>query len=178
MWKVGISILVLTSTSSLSKPQLYQDYAYGPVEMSPGDYGSEGGAGMSDTAPLPFLAPLEMGKALPGGDYGLPSSEPQSEQRAQEPLSGTGTGGGNLKESHGSCSYKCDGWPFKFCTMSIRLTWSQCINPYDQNPPRIHFNGQKAKYSNYPTCASVPDGCNRCDDECAIRDGRSGKDDY
>ena len=27
-------------------------------------------------------------------------------------------------------------------------------------------------------CNSIPSGCNRCDDVCAKRDGKSGKDDY
>jgi len=110
---------------------------------------------MSPRAPPPFLAPLES-MTFPGGDYGT----------------------GNMMETHGSCSYVCNQWPFRPCTMQTRWAWATCIHPYPQNPPPLDFNGQKMKHLNYPSCASVPDGCNRCDDECARREGRRGKDDY
>ena len=42
-----------------------------------------------------------------------------------------------------------------------------CINPF----PR----GSSTKYSNYPECATVPDGCERCDDVCARRDGQRSR---
>merc|ERR1711990_570603 len=148
MWK-EISIFALVS-SSISKPQFFPNY--GHIEMSP-------------RAPPPFLAPLEMSMSLTRGDYGTGSD-------------------GNLMERHLSCTYTCNVWPFQSCKMET--FWptgqfkerSECISPYWQNPPPLDFNGQKMKYSNYPSCASVPNGCNRCDDECARREGKRGKDDY
>jgi len=76
-----------------------------------------------------------------------------------------------------SCSYECDGWPTQNCKMKTQFNWATCIPPYPPNRP-IGFDGKPMKYMNYPTCASIPSGCNRCDDECAKRDGKGGKDDY
>merc|ERR1711974_447025 len=96
--------------------------------------------------------------SLPGGDYGTGS-------------------GGNLMETHGSCTYTCNGWPFQMCLMQSQWGGATCIHPYPDNPPRF-VNGQKLKYGNYPQCGGVVPGCNRCDDECARREGKRGKDDY
>ena len=38
-----------------------------------------------------------------------------------------------------------------------------------------HFYLTHFKFS---SCATIPRGCNRCDDECAKKDGKQGKDDY
>ena len=38
-----------------------------------------------------------------------------------------------------------------------------------------HFCLTHFKFS---SCATIPRGCNRCDDECAKKDGKQGKDDY
>ena len=45
-----------------------------------------------------------------------------------------------------------------------------CINPF---PP-----GSRTKYSNYPECADIPSGCQRCDDYCAQRDGKTSRNSY
>merc|ERR1712110_590812 len=81
------------------------------------------------------------------------------------------TGGGRITiparpSLEGDCNYDCSGWPYAQCKMSIesqfRSASATCINPF----PR----GSSTKYSNYPECAQVPDGCERCDDVCAYRD--------
>jgi len=89
--------------------------------------------------------------------------------------------GGNIVRQHhlahvsdsGSdqCSYNCDGWPYEQCGMSSRLSSATCINPYtDTQGSQI--------FSNYPECANVPSGCERCDDVCSRRDGNKDKLDY
>merc|ERR1711936_922350 len=87
-----------------------------------------------------------------------------------------GTGGGRITiparpTLEGDCNYDCSGWPYAQCQMSIesqfRSASATCINPF----PR----GRSTKYSNYPECATVPDGCERCDDVCARRDGQSSR---
>merc|ERR1711874_595628 len=59
---------------------------------------------------------------------------------------------------NGDCNYDCSGWPYAQCKMSIKSQFrsasATCINPF----PR----GSSTKYSNYPECATVPDGCERC----------------
>merc|ERR1712141_242851 len=88
----------------------------------------------------------------------------------------TGAGGGRITiparpSLEGDCNYDCSGWPYAQCQMSIesqfRSTSATCINPF----PR----GSSTKYSNYPECATVPDGCERCDDVCARRDGQRSR---
>ena len=67
------------------------------------------------------------------------------------------------------CSYNCDGWPYEQCRMSSRFRSATCINPY------ADIEGRQI---NYPTCANVPSGCERCDDVCSRRDGNKNKLDY
>merc|ERR1711971_1443347 len=69
------------------------------------------------------------------------------------------------------CSYDCDGWPYKQCEMSTRWGSASCINPFARR-------GSTTIYSNYPKCANVPSGCERCDDVCSKRDGKQDKLDY
>ena len=89
--------------------------------------------------------------------------------------------GGNIVRQHhlahisdsGSdeCSYNCDGWPYEQCAMSSRFRSATCINPYtDTRNSQI--------FSNYPKCANVPSGYERCDDVCSRRDGNKNKLDY
>ena len=89
--------------------------------------------------------------------------------------------GGNIVRQHhlahvsdsGSdqCSYNCDGWPYEQCGMSSRFSSATCINPFTDT-----LNSQI--FSNYPKCANVPLGCQRCDDVCSRRDGNKDKLDY
>merc|ERR1712066_417770 len=75
----------------------------------------------------------------------------------------------------GNCQYDCQGWPYSQCEMSFssgfRSGSATCINPYFRR-------GSTAKFSNYPNCATVPQGCERCDDYCARQDGRRDRFDY
>ena len=71
--------------------------------------------------------------------------------------------------SGGTCSYNCDGWPYEQCKMETRFGSATCVNPFSRS-------GQI--YSNYPECANVPSGCQRCDDVCSSRDGNKDKLDY
>ena len=87
---------------------------------------------------------------------------------------GGGEGGGIVParpSQKGDCSYDCSGWPYATCQMSIKSQFGSasatCINPYSR--------GSNMKFSNYPECAQVPDGCERCDDVCAKRDGKSNR---
>ena len=73
--------------------------------------------------------------------------------------------------SQDRCSYNCNGWPYKQCGMSSRFSSATCINPYTDTLGSQIF-------SNYPTCANVPSGCERCDDVCSRRDGNKDKLDY
>ena len=68
------------------------------------------------------------------------------------------------------CDYDCDGWPYRQCKVSKTFKKdgvfrsAECISPYYR----------KASYRmlvNYPECATVPSGCDRCDDVCSKRDG-------
>ena len=91
------------------------------------------------------------------------------------------------------CQYNCEGWPYSQCEVmdicqlgTSSSTWrtfqmsssdrfgsakATCINPY--------FNrGSTAKFSNYPECATVPRGCQRCDDYCARQQGKRDRFDY
>ena len=73
--------------------------------------------------------------------------------------------------SRDQCSYNCNGWPYKQCGMSSGFSSATCINPYtDTQGSQI--------FSNYPKCANVPSGCERCDDVCSRRDGNKDKLDY
>ena len=63
-----------------------------------------------------------------------------------------------------TCSYNCDGWPYKQCEMKGQFRTSTCVNPYVSRSSSVIF-------SNYPECATVPSGCQRCDDVCSSRDG-------
>jgi len=137
------------------------------------------------------------GGQSPGGtDYGGNLMEQQSPGgtdyagNLMEQQSPGGTDyGSNLMEQQspgGQCSYNCNGWPYQHCKVSKESSnglswqsgWGTCIAPYPRNPPQINQHGQKVKFTNYPQCNGVPDGCNRCDDECARREGKSGKDEY
>ena len=100
-----------------------------------------------------------------GGEFGQGGGAPSG-----------GAGGGRITiparpSLEGDCNYDCSGWPYAQCQMSIesqfRSASATCINPF----PR----GSSTKYSNYPECATVPDGCERCDDVCARRDGQSSR---
>merc|ERR1711911_178048 len=46
-----------------------------------------------------------------------------------------------------------------------------CINPFTSKSSSQIF-------SNYPECANIPSGCERCDDVCSSRDGKKDKLDY
>ena len=74
----------------------------------------------------------------------------------------------------GDCQYDCDGWPYAQCQMFVSNKYGSssatCINPF---PP-----GSRTKYSNYPECADIPSGCQRCDDYCAQRDGKTSRNSY
>ena len=76
-----------------------------------------------------------------------------------------------LSLSQKKCSYNCDGWPYEQCRMSSGGASATCINPFSSR-------SSSQIYSNYPTCADVPSGCQRCDDVCSSRDGNKDKLDY
>merc|ERR1711936_1246425 len=86
-------------------------------------------------------------------------------------VSAKGGRGGRFHRTVGHCNYDCSGWPYAQCRMFIESQFGSasatCINPF----PR----GGSTKYSNYPECSQVPDGCERCDDVCAYRDGRRSR---
>ena len=71
--------------------------------------------------------------------------------------------------------YKCDGWPYEQCEMLNKTLMATCINPYTI-PASNTSSGQF--FSNYPKCATIPSGCQRCDDVCSIRDGKKDRLDY
>ena len=71
----------------------------------------------------------------------------------------------------GTCSYNCDGWPYEQCKMASRFASATCINP-------LTSKSSSQIYSNYPECANIPSGCQRCDDVCSSRDGKKDKLDY
>merc|ERR1719341_490282 len=80
-----------------------------------------------------------------------------------------------------TCVTTCDNWPYRNCKMELmrgNRDWgfATCIPPYSRQ--RDPFTGNKVKHNNYPECARIPRGCERCDDTCAIRDGKSGRLDY
>merc|ERR1712130_1025012 len=63
----------------------------------------------------------------------------------------------------GQCITTCNNWPHSQCKIEFRFgnggrQAATCITP---------------QFSNYPECASVPAECQRCDETCSIRDGRS-----
>merc|ERR1711983_446673 len=76
-----------------------------------------------------------------------------------------------LSLSQKKCSYKCDGWPYEQCKLSTRYATATCINPFTSR-------SSSQIYSNYPECADIPSGCQRCDDLCSKRDGNKDKLDY
>merc|ERR1719278_68753 len=83
--------------------------------------------------------------------------------------------------AEGTCTTTCNNWPYGQCKVELR--WGNgghqsatCINPYTGSTNR--FNNQPQKFSNYPKCASIPQGCRRCDETCALRDGKNYKFDY
>jgi len=55
--------------------------------------------------------------------------------------------------------------------MTSRRGFATCISPFSSR-------GSSQIYSNYPECANVPSGCERCDDICSKRDGKQDKLDY
>lgn len=69
------------------------------------------------------------------------------------------------------CSYSCDGWPYEQCEMEGQFRKATCVNPFMNRSSSVIF-------SNYPECATVPSGCQRCDDVCSTRDGKRNKLDY
>jgi len=73
--------------------------------------------------------------------------------------------------SGGTCSYNCDGWPYEQCKTQSRFASATCINPFTSKSSSQIF-------SNYPECANIPSGCERCDDVCSSRDGKKDKLDY
>merc|ERR1712137_672271 len=75
------------------------------------------------------------------------------------------------QSSGGTCSYNCDGWPYEQCKMESRFASATCINPFTSRSSSQIF-------SNYPECANIPSGCQRCDDVCSSRDGKKDKLDY
>merc|ERR1712137_1166718 len=75
------------------------------------------------------------------------------------------------QSSGGTCSYNCDGWPYEQCKMESRFASATCINPFTSRSSSQIF-------SNYPECANIPSGCQRCDDVCSSRDGNKDKLDY
>merc|ERR1712029_200687 len=99
-----------------------------------------------------------------GGSNNRPSGGSSSGSRPSRPSSISGG-------SNSGCSYDCDGWPYKQCEMSTRWGSATCINPFARR-------GSTTIYSNYPNCANVPSGCERCDDVCSKRDGKQDKLDY
>merc|ERR1712038_1034101 len=89
----------------------------------------------------------------------------------------------SLKEevAGGTCVTICDNWPHAQCKVGLErrnggYQAATCINPYTGSTNR--FNNQPQKFSNYPECASIPQGCRRCDETCALRDGKNYKLDY
>ncbi len=86
---------------------------------------------------------------------------------------------GNIGRQHhvahisndGKCSYNCDGWPYEQCRVSSGFASATCINPFTSRSSSQIF-------SNYPECANIPSGCQRCDDVCSSRDGNKDKLDY
>jgi len=74
--------------------------------------------------------------------------------------------------SDGYCKYTCQDWPYALCQMERGgHSMSKCINPF----PR---RDEEAMYGNYPTCGRTPEGCKRCDDFCAKKDGKRDRNDY
>ena len=57
------------------------------------------------------------------------------------------------------------------CEMLGQFRKSTCVNPYTSR-------SSSQVFSNYPECATVPSGCQRCDDVCSSRDGKRNKLDY
>lgn len=89
----------------------------------------------------------------------------------------------SLKEevAEGTCVTICDNWPHAQCKVGLErrnggYQAATCINPYTGSTNR--FNNQPQKFSNYPECASIPQGCRRCDETCALRDGKNYRLDY
>merc|ERR1711962_1951321 len=67
------------------------------------------------------------------------------------------------------CSYECSGWPNQKCITRRGNAWASCIAPFKQG----------IRVINYPKCATFKFfPCQRCDDVCAIRDGKRGKNSY
>jgi len=69
------------------------------------------------------------------------------------------------------CSYNCNGWPYEQCEMEGQFRKATCVTPYASRSSSVII-------SNYPECATVPSGCQRCDDVCSARDGKRNKLDY
>ena len=86
-----------------------------------------------------------------GGSNNRPSGG--SSSRPSRPSRPSSSSGG----SNSGCSYNCNGWPYSQCEMSTRWGSATCINPFSSR-------GSSQIYSNYPNCANVPSGCERCDD--------------
>ena len=75
----------------------------------------------------------------------------------------------NSNADDGECDYNCDGWPYQQCEVTKTFKYGEfrratCINPYASRSSYQMF-------SNYPECANIPSGCQRCDDVCSSRDG-------
>ena len=66
------------------------------------------------------------------------------------------------------CDYDCSGWPYKQCKVTKTFKYggfksATCISPY-------YSKSSYRMYSNYPECATVPSGCDRCDEVCSSWD--------
>ena len=75
---------------------------------------------------------------------------------------------GPAPSNEGECDYDCSGWPYQQCRVSKTFKYggwksATCISPY-------YSSSSYRMPSNYPECASVPSGCQRCDDVCTGRD--------
>ena len=72
--------------------------------------------------------------------------------------------------SEGGCDYDCGGWPYRQCKVSKTFKddgvfrSAECISPY-------YREASYRMLANYPECATIPSGCERCDDFCSRKDG-------
>jgi len=74
------------------------------------------------------------------------------------------------------CRISCHGWPYKQCEVKLVEPdgyWQSatCLNPFISP-------GSKEKFVNYPICGNIAQGCSRCDDICARRDGLRNRNSY
>jgi len=80
------------------------------------------------------------------------------------------------------CSYDCKGWPYASCETKYRgsdgIASGTCIPPYYTT--YVNNIKQTRIYRNYPDCAlnTRLRKCKRCDDYCAVKDGKPNKHSY